>query len=178
MPPDDPKLFDPPAEPSQAVTDESTEGACCTEIGVLVVDDEHLVRSMLQLGLERDGFNVWSAASGREAIRLYRSHGKSIDVVLLDVRMPGLDGVETLQLLRELNPQVRACFMTGDTGAYRPEELRQRGAPVLVKPFHLDQLAIVLRRLNQGLAADQLESNGKCRGGQGGTNALDSGGRR
>jgi CheY-like chemotaxis protein len=46
-------------------------------------------------GLERDGFDVWLAANGWEAIHLYRKHRDSIDVVLLDVRMPGLDEPHT-----------------------------------------------------------------------------------
>jgi CheY-like chemotaxis protein len=108
--------------------------------GVLVVDDEHLVRIMVQLALERNGFDVWLASNGREAIQLYRRHRDRIDVVLLDVRMPGQDGPQTLDALRELNPQVIACFMSGDSGTYLPEELRQRGAAyIIAKPFHLDE---------------------------------------
>ena len=116
--------------------------------GVLVVDDEHLVRVMLQLGLERNGFEVRTAGNGREAIKLYREHRDEIAVVLLDVRMPGLDGPATLAALRELNPEVLACFMTGDPGAYDPEGLLQRGAVyVIAKPFHLDRLVRALRLL-------------------------------
>ena len=70
--------------------------------GVLVVDDDHLVRVLAQMGLERDGFEVWLAANGREAIDLYRTHRKDISVVLLDVCMPDLDGPHTLDALRTL----------------------------------------------------------------------------
>jgi CheY-like chemotaxis protein len=120
---------------------------------------------MVKLGLERSGFDVWSASNGREAIRLYRTHRDSIAVVLLDVRMPGLDGPATLDALRELNPDVLACFMSGDPGAYEPEGLRQRGAAhVFAKPFHLDELAKALRLLAHGVPADLLTSGGGCRG--------------
>jgi CheY-like chemotaxis protein len=131
--------------------------------GVLVVDDEHFLRIMVQLSLERDGFDVWLASNGREATRLYRKHRESIDVVLLDVRMADLDGLQTLDALREQNPKVLACFMSADTGAYDPEALRQRGAAcVIAKPFNLDQLANTLRLLVYGVPAELLSSEGQC----------------
>jgi CheY-like chemotaxis protein len=122
---------------------------------VLVVDDEHLVRIMVQMGLERNGFDVWLASSGRQAIELYRRHRDRIAVVLLDVQMPDLDGPQTLDTLRALNPQVRTCFMSGDTGCYEPEELLQRGAAHLIaKPFHLHELTQLLRMVVDGARAD------------------------
>jgi CheY-like chemotaxis protein len=130
-------------------------------LGVLVVDDDHLVRLLAQLGLERDGFVIWLASNGRDALRLYRKHRKRIDVVLLDVRMPGLDGPTTLDALRRLNPQVVACFMSGDTGQYDPEELRQRGAAFLInKPFLVSELATILRRLAHDGNANGSTSDG------------------
>jgi DNA-binding response OmpR family regulator len=130
-----------------------------------VVDDEHLVRIMVQLGLERDGFDVWLASNGREALRLYRTLRHRIGVVLLDVCMPDLDGPATLDALRKLNPEVLVCFMSGDTGDYEPEELRQRGAAyVLAKPFLLNELSNVLRLLVHGGSADRLQSGGISEG--------------
>jgi CheY-like chemotaxis protein len=123
--------------------------------GVLVVDDEHLVRVVLQLGLERDGFAVWMASNGREAIRMCRKHRARIGVVLLDVCMPGLDGPATLDALHQFDPEVVVCFMSGDTGAYEMEELRRRGArSVIAKPFPLHELTEALRLLVQGTTAD------------------------
>ena len=119
--------------------------------GVLVVDDEHLVRIMVRMGLERNGFAVWLASSGLEAIEVYRTHRERIAVILLDVRMPGLDGAQTLDALRELNPAVPACFMTGDGGNYAVEELIRRGASYVIdKPFVLNDLAQLLRQLADG----------------------------
>lgn len=133
--------------------------------GVLVVDDDHLVRIMLQLGLERNGFDVWLATNGREAIDLYRAHREEIAVVLLDVRMPGLDGPATLDAMRRLNPEVRACFMSGDTGDYEPNDLLQRGgARVVAKPFLLDELANILRLLVLRVPAELLPSGIVCQG--------------
>jgi CheY-like chemotaxis protein len=146
------KCVDSQPESRQAAQTESAGRQLHERPGVLVVDDEHFVRIMVQLGLERNGFEAWLAANGREAIQLYRMHRDRIAVVLLDVRMPGLDGPRTLEALRELNPAVQACFMSGDPGAYESNELLQRGAAcVIAKPFDLNELAKVLQRLTPGI---------------------------
>jgi CheY-like chemotaxis protein len=133
--------------------------------GVLVVDDKRFVRIVLQMALERNGFEAWLAANGREAIRLYRMHRESIAVVLLDVRMPGLDGPATLDALRDLNPDVQVCFMSSDTGVYDPEALRKHGAArVIAKPFRLDDLANALLSLIRGEPTDALRSGKACQG--------------
>lgn len=146
MPKQHSQLLDPPD--TQCPAGEPTVRLYRDPPGVLVVDDEHLVRILVQLGLERDGFEVWLAATGREAIALYRTHWEDIDVVLLDVGMPKMDGLETLNALRELDPDVRVCFMSGNTGIYEPDELIKHGAAHLIfKPFLVADLANILRQL-------------------------------
>lgn len=154
------KLSDPPDGKSQAAAAVPTVRQPCEKPGVLVVDEDHFVRIVVQLGLERNGFDVWLARSCREAIDLYRRHTEEIAVVLLDVRMPGLDGLRTLEVLRELNPKVQACFMSGDTGPSKPENLLQHAAAhVITKPFLLDDLTNILRLMAQGVPADLLPSS-------------------
>jgi CheY-like chemotaxis protein len=112
---------------------------------VLVVDDDDGVRGMLDEWLRSQGFSVWLAATGQEALRLYRHHQEVIDVVLMDVCMPGLDGPRTLVRLKTMEPQVRCCFMSGNLGKYREAELIGLGAAkVIAKPFCLDEVARVL----------------------------------
>jgi CheY-like chemotaxis protein len=119
--------------------------------GVLVVEDEAALRTMLQRGLELYGFTVWTAPGGREALALYQAHRDAIAVVLLDVQMPGLDGPHTLQAVKALNPDVPCCFMSGHTGEYTAEQLRELGAAHLfAKPFRLADVARVLRGLACG----------------------------
>src|SRR5262249_48257054 len=103
---------------------------------ILVVDDDAMMRMLLEMGLRQQGFDVCVAASGDEAVALYRNGQPNIDLVLLDVRMPGLDGPQTLAVLRQQNPDVRCCFVSGDTGGYNPAELLAMGvADVIEKPF-------------------------------------------
>jgi CheY-like chemotaxis protein len=119
--------------------------------GVLVVEDHADVRQLLGIALPRFGLPVWLAAGGREAVRLYREHRPEIGVVLLDVRMPDLDGPETLAALRELDPAVRVVFMTGNSWPYTTEELLALGAArVLEKPIlGLAALAQTLQEVAQ-----------------------------
>jgi CheY-like chemotaxis protein len=129
---------------------EQSVPAPATKPGLLVVDDEPLVRGVLIAWLQ-SGFTVWPAASGMEALDLYEAHQKEIAVVLLDVRMPVLDGPGTLSALRRLDPAVRCCFMTGDVGGYTEAELLALGAVHLFpKPFDLQEMAEVLRQLTSG----------------------------
>src|SRR5205814_4909737 len=107
--------------------------------GILVVDDEAAMRGVLNIAMRQQGFVVWLAANGREALDLYRRHRAAIDVILLDVRMPGLDGPQTLAALQEINPHVRCCFMSGDLGSYTEGVLRDfKAAAGLPKPLRLD----------------------------------------
>ena len=118
------------------------------QYGILVVHDDAAVRDLLDFGLRHQGFAVWLAANGQEALEQYRCHGATIDVALLDVLMPGLDGPQTLATLQELNPQIRCCFMSGDLGLYGEWKLQSMGAAVVFhKPFRLAEIAQVLRDL-------------------------------
>jgi len=101
---------------------------------------------MLDLGMRAHGFAVWLAASCSAAVELYRGNHNAIDVVLLDVRMPAQDGPETFAALREHDPHVCVCFMTGDTGNYIDENLLALGAvAVFKKPFRITELARELK---------------------------------
>jgi two-component system, OmpR family, response regulator len=102
---------------------------------VLVVDDEDGVRRVVCLMLSAHGLGVREAAGGREAVDTYRGHRGTVGLVLLDVRMPGLDGPQTLALLREVDPAVRCCFLTGGSGDYSAADLLAlRALRVFTKP--------------------------------------------
>jgi len=118
--------------------------------GILVVDDEPVVRNLLDLVLRRSGFAVWAADGGPSALDLYRQNQSAISVVLIDVRMPDMDGPQTLAALRRINPAVVCCFMSGHAGEYTPEGLLALGAVRLFeKPFRADELAQALRQTAQ-----------------------------
>jgi CheY-like chemotaxis protein len=127
---------------------ENAAGSAERAPGILIADDMALILTMLKFELERRGLTVWLAVDGEDALDLYRSHHDEIDLVLLDVQMPGLDGPQTLEALRQLNPGVVACFMTGGGGTYSEDDLKQRGAAhVFRKPFRPVDVANILQRL-------------------------------
>ena len=109
--------------------------------GILVVDDEPALRDILQTHLQRQGFRVWTAASREEALDLCCDHSSEIAVILLDVQMPGLDGPQTLDGIRELDVDIPVCFLTGDPAEYDPNDLLRKGARHLFgKPLRMDEL--------------------------------------
>jgi CheY-like chemotaxis protein len=117
-----------------------------TRPGILIVDDEVQVRTMLGLALRHHGFKVWLADGGRKAIELYARQRDAIDVVLLDVRTPGFNGLQTLAALQKINPLVRCCFISDDSVPYPRASLLALGAcAVLEKPFGLVDVSHALR---------------------------------
>jgi anti-anti-sigma factor len=116
--------------------------------GILVADDDPVIRRLLAARLRQEGFPVWLAEHGRQAVELYRRHGLQTAAVLLDVQMPSLDGPATLTALRQLCPAVRCCFMTGDPTPWTEEALLRMGAGrVFLKPFAFTEVLATLRRL-------------------------------
>src|SRR5436190_76280 len=61
-----------------------------SRIGLLIVDDERAIAEMLEIGLEPQGFTIWSATNAQEALNVFRQHAAAIQLALLDVQMPGL----------------------------------------------------------------------------------------
>ena len=78
---------------------------------ILVIDDEEHIRSMMRLTLEAAGYEVGEASDGEEGLRLY-GDGSTWNAVVLDQRMPGIDGLETLRRLNKLNPDVPVVMAT------------------------------------------------------------------
>jgi DNA-binding NtrC family response regulator len=115
---------------------------------VLIVDDDRAVLRLFALVLQRAGFAVRTAASGREAVDIYRQDPAQIGLVLLDVKMPDQNGPDTLAALRAINPAVRCCFITGESSSPTDEDLLSKGAlAVLKKPVAHDDLTLTLRKL-------------------------------
>src|SRR5262245_39349992 len=122
--------------------------------GVLIADDNEQVRQVLSVGLRRRGFDVWLAAHGLEAIETYARLRDDIALVMLDVRMSELDGPQTLVCLHRLNAQLPVCFLTGDLGSYREQQLLDLGAAhVFHKPVRFDELADALKQMIDGVPA-------------------------
>lgn len=112
---------------------------------VLLVDDEPLVRRSMGRLLRRAGFEVTEVGSGEDALIAYGR--AAYDLVLLDFNMPTMNGEETLQRLRSMDPEVRVVFATGHGDTTLEASLKARGAlGVLEKPYSLEALFDLLRQ--------------------------------
>jgi len=111
---------------------------------VLVVDDEKGIREALTQVLEYEDIEVRACASGSEALQLYtelRPH-----LVLLDVKMQGMDGLETLRKLRELDPHAQVVMISGHGSIQTAVEATQLGAyDFLEKPLDTNRILLTLR---------------------------------
>lgn len=115
---------------------------------VLVADGMALVLAQLRLELLDRDCATLLASDGQEALEFYQRYQAMIDLVLLDVGMPRLDGPRTLARLREINPRVRCCFMIDQAPGYSKMELSDLDPEIIFdKPFHPAQVARCLCRL-------------------------------
>jgi DNA-binding NtrC family response regulator len=112
---------------------------------VLVVDDEQDIRDASERILSRAGYQVQKASRGDEALDIMNKN--SVDIVLLDLKMPGMDGLEVLARIREWNTEIQVIVITGYATVETAIEAMKQGAyDFIPKPFEPDQLRIVVHR--------------------------------
>ncbi|MDA9859545.1 response regulator, partial [Rubripirellula sp.] len=112
---------------------------------VLVVDDERLILETAQETLETNQYNVIIANSGAEGVAIYQNQGEKIDLVLVDMMMPGIDGFETRDAIRSMNAQSRVI---ASSGLRRPGQEGGKMADFdgfLAKPYNDEQLLRIVR---------------------------------
>jgi CheY-like chemotaxis protein len=112
-----------------------------TQRTVLIVDDEDVIRELIVDLVADSGYRALSAASGGQAVEIVRSEKGAIDLVLLDMQMPDMDGRRTYELMRQIDPDLPVFIATG----FGREDISQslialgvRG--VVTKPFHVDDI--------------------------------------
>ena len=121
---------------------------------VLLVEDEVAVLQLARITLEGLGYTVLTANNGMKAVEIFRDHKGPIDLLLADLKMPGLDGRTLARMLTAENPSLRAVYITG----YDDPKQKTRCGPaddavVLTKPVDPDDLARMVRGVLD--AADQ-----------------------
>jgi two-component system, cell cycle sensor histidine kinase and response regulator CckA len=108
---------------------------------ILIVEDEAALRELVQQYLQKKNFEVLAAKDGTEGVEVFRQHAKKIQLVISDLAMPGMDGLECMERILASKPNVRFLFISGF-----PEQIVERHrasfeqCEFLPKPFRLDQL--------------------------------------
>jgi nitrogen-specific signal transduction histidine kinase/ActR/RegA family two-component response regulator len=113
---------------------------------ILLVDDEQEILQVGRMMLLKIGYQVMVAASGQQALAVYREKGAEIDLVILDMIMPGMSGSDTFDQLRQLDPDVKVLLASGYSLNRRANQILARGCDgFLQKPFDLAVLSRKLR---------------------------------
>lgn len=120
---------------------------------VLVVDDEDMIRSLVRSVLETGGYRVEEADCGREAIERMDDGLDPVDLLITDVRMPGLTGPELAKTMRAKRPDLPIIYISGYSGESPIERTPSPITEYLAKPFPLPSLLAAVRRL---LAAERV----------------------
>ena len=112
---------------------------------VLVVDDEALIRWSLNERLSSVGYDVEEAGDGASALTYFRDGAPRVDLVVLDLKLPDVDGVDLLKQIKRLCPTCRVVLMTAFGTPDKLAEARNSGAyDVVAKPFNLDNMLRVV----------------------------------
>lgn len=112
---------------------------------ILVVDDEESVRAMLGVVLRREGYEVWEADDGQSAVETARR--EQPDVVVMDIRMPKMDGMMAFRAMRQEQIDATVVLMTAFGTVDAAVEAMKAGAyDYIIKPFNIDEMTILLRR--------------------------------
>ena len=118
-----------------------------SELTVLLVEDEPILRAAIRRLLEGEGYAVLEADQGAKALELLRdNNGQNIDLVLTDLRMPVMDGRQLAAALARLYPRMPILFMSGFTAQLLDLRLVSPHVEVLAKPFRNQDLLVAVRR--------------------------------
>ena len=135
----------PSTQARSAAPDNGAAPASPPKVRILVVDDEPSMREMLSIVLRRDGYDVLVAENGRDAIDQLRR--TNIDLLLSDIKMPDITGVDMLRAAKEINRDIVAFMMTAYASASTAVEAMRLGAvDYFTKPFSMDELRLKIRQ--------------------------------
>ncbi|OGP68905.1 MAG: hypothetical protein A2W27_07065 [Deltaproteobacteria bacterium RBG_16_44_11] len=138
-----------PASEKEVVKEETATGTIerGTET-ILLVDDEKIVLEVSRELLESMGYRVYSVESGQEAIALFTEKRNEIDLVILDMIMPGISGGETFDRLREINPGIKVLLSSGYSLNGEAQTIMDRGCKGFIqKPFQIEKLSQKVREM-------------------------------
>jgi PAS domain S-box-containing protein len=132
-----------PASEKEAVMKSSAPTDLSRKFGtILLIDDEKMILDVGCELLEELGYTVLSALSGKDALEIFKKNSKKIDLVIMDMIMPGMGGGETFDHLRDINPDIKVLLSSGYSVDGQATKILRRGCNGFIqKPFNLNQLS-------------------------------------
>ncbi len=114
---------------------------------ILLVDDEELLRDVVLLELESLGYKILIAKDGKHAIEIYKVHQDDIDLVIMDMMMPKMNGTEAFKRIIEINHNAAVIIASGYTKDENIDELFKKGLKGFIqKPFSVEKLSVEISR--------------------------------
>jgi two-component system nitrogen regulation response regulator GlnG len=114
---------------------------------ILVVDDDQSINSIFEFILQQAGYHTITTTSGQECIDIIRS-GQEVDLVFLDLKMPGLSGIDTFKEIQKVRPMLLVIMMTGYSVDELLREAFELGAyGVIYKPFDVEEVLSVIEKI-------------------------------
>lgn len=114
---------------------------------IMLVDDEAMLRDTVSHMLESMNYKVIIVQDGKEAVGTYNNNADDIDLVIMDIQMPEMDGIEAADLIWKKNPEARIIFSSGYADPAKLEELQRKGVKELLrKPYRMDDLVSIIQK--------------------------------
>jgi len=115
------------------------------DLNILIVDDDSSLRNMLSIVLKKEGYIIFSAENGKTAIKLLKKN--HVDLIISDIKMPDISGIDLLQKVKSINPELPFILITAFSSTNDAIEAMKLGADdYITKPFNLDELKIIINK--------------------------------
>jgi YesN/AraC family two-component response regulator len=114
----------------------------------LLIDDEESIRKIFSISLRQDGYQVFTAENGQRGLEIFKK--EILPIVLVDIKMPGMDGIEVLKRVKEINPETEVIIITGHGDMDLAISALKLGASdFLTKPISNETLTVALKRAQE-----------------------------
>ncbi|MEW5995779.1 MAG: response regulator, partial [Candidatus Zixiibacteriota bacterium] len=128
------------------------------KLKVLIVDDESIVLSLVRDALEDENYEILTAARSLEALKILKA--EKIDLVVTDIRMPDMNGIDMVRKARSIQPDIGVIFMTGYANLNSAKDAIKQGAlDYILKPFELDEIRRAVNKAAQKLQKEAAEKD-------------------
>ena len=148
----------------EQITEKDKRTPMKSTVSILVVDDEAMMRNLLEKILTRDGYKVFTAEDGQAALDVLSS--EKISIVISDLKMPNVNGFDLLKIVKKQYPRVGMIMMTAYGDTYTVKDALLLGADeYITKPFKSFEISLIVERVYWRLVAETKQASGEPTGG-------------